>query len=225
MKKPLNTLIVEDHQLIIDSYKMALDSVSQENLKFNFKITITKNCEEANDEIEHALTFSKIDLVFLDISLPPSKKLNILCGDDLGLKIREYFPNAKIIVSTHLDDNYRLINILKTFKPNSLLLKNELDFHKLKEAIVNVLYDIPYYTHSILKLVREHVSNDYNLDQVDRHMLYHLSQGVKTKDLPLLVNLSLAGIERRKRRLNQIFNNEKKTNKILIKLAKDKGFI
>jgi len=225
VKKPLNTLIVEDHQLIIDSYKMALDSVSQENLKFNFKITITKNCEEANDEIEHALTFSKIDLVFLDISLPPSKKLNILCGDDLGLKIREYFPNAKIIVSTHLDDNYRLINILKTFKPNSLLLKNELDFHKLKEAIVNVLYDIPYYTHSILKLVREHVSNDYNLDQVDRHMLYHLSQGVKTKDLPLLVNLSLAGIERRKRRLNQIFNNEKKTNKILIKLAKDKGFI
>ncbi|WP_298341121.1 DNA-binding response regulator [uncultured Algibacter sp.] len=225
MNKPLNTLIVEDHQLIIDSYKMALDFVANKESGYNFKINVCKSCEEAYLEIEHAATFGTIDLVFLDISLPPAKKHNILSGDDIGIKIRSFFPKAKILVATHLSDNYRLINILKCLKPNCLLLKNELDFNKLTESITNALYGVPYYSHSVLKLVRQHISNDFNLDQIDRQMLYYLSQGNKTKDLPELVNLSLAGIERRKRKLNEIFNNEKKSDKVLIKIAKEKGFI
>ncbi|TBN04464.1 response regulator transcription factor [Hyunsoonleella flava] len=225
MNKPLNTLIVEDHQLIIDSYKMALDFVANRESDYSFKITISKSCEEAYLEIEHAANFGTVDLVFLDISLPPAKKYSILSGDDIGIKVRQLFPKAKILVITHLSDNYRLINILKCLKPNSLLLKNELDFNRLTESISNVLYGIPYYSHSVLKLVRQHISNDFNLDQIDRQVLYYLSQGNKTKDLPELVNLSLAGIERRKRKLNEIFNNDKKSDKVLIKIAKEKGFI
>ena len=56
-------------------------------------------------------------------------------------------------------------------------------------------------------------------------MLYLLSQGFKTKELTEVVHLSIAGIEKRKRRLNQIFNNDRNSDKILLKLAKEKGFI
>lgn len=225
MTEQLKTLIVEDHQLIVDSYITALEQISKNKPEISFNTIVAKDCDEANIEVEHAVAFGALDLVFLDISLKPSKDKKIISGDDIGIKIRKHFPDTKIIVSTHLYDNFRLINILESFNPNSLLLKNEVTFERLTESILNVIYDIPYYSHSILKLVRQLISNDYNLDQIDRKILYHLSLGTKTKDLPKIINLSLAGIERRKRRLNQIFNNEKKTDKALIKLAREKGFI
>lgn len=225
MIKTFHTLIIDDHQLIIDSYIRALEYVSSKISNVVFKINVAKNCDDANQEIEHAIDNGIIDLVFLDISLPPSKNGLLVSGDDLGLKLRHVFPKVKIIVSTHINNNFRLVNILKTVKPDSLLLKSELDFQSLTEGILNVINDVPFYSNPILKLVRQHISNDYNLDSIDRQMLYHLSIGAKTKELPEIVHLSLPGIERRKRRLNQIFNNEKKSDKSLLKLARDKGFL
>ncbi len=224
MIKSFHTLIIEDHQLIIDGYKRALKYVASKN-NVVFRTHVAKNCDEADKEIEHAMDTRIIDLVFLDISLPPSSNGKLLSGDDLGIKLRNLFPRVKIIVSTHLSNNYRLVNILKNIKPDSLLLKSELDFQNLTEGILNVVNGIPFYSKPVLKLVRQHVSNDFNLDNIDRQMLYHLSQGTKTKELPEVIHLSIAGIERRKRRLNQIFNNEKKTDKALITLAKEKGFL
>lgn len=221
----LNTLIIEDHQLIIDGYTRALNYVSEKNTNTNFNMRIAKNCDEANTEIEHAIDHDILDLVFLDISLPPSKNGELVSGDDIGIKLKQMFPKVKIIISTHLSNNYRLVNILKTIKPDSLLLKSELTFQTLTEGILNVINGVPYYSKPVLKLLRQHICNDFNLDNIDRQMLYHLSLGTKTKELPEIVHLSLAGIERRKRRLNQIFNNEKKSDKSLLKLAKDKGFL
>lgn len=225
MTTKLNTLIIEDHQLIIDAYTRVLEHVSSKNSNITFIINTAKNCDEANTEIDYALDSKILDLVFLDISLPPSKNGDFLSGDDLGLKLRHLFPKVKIIVSTHLNNNYRLVNILKNIKPEGLLLKSELNFQNLTEGILNVIYDIPFYSNPVLKLVRQHISNDFNLDNIDRQMLYYLSLGSKTMELPELVHLSLAGIERRKRRLNQIFNNEKKSDKNLLKLAKESGFL
>ncbi|AXP79988.1 hypothetical protein CJ739_895 [Mariniflexile rhizosphaerae] len=159
------------------------------------------------------------------MSLPASLDRKLFSGDDLGLKLRSLFPKVKIIVTTHLNNNYWLINILKMVKPDGLILKNELTFQSLTNGVLNVLNGIPFYSSPVLKLIRQHISNDFDLDDIDRKMLYHLSLGTKTKELPEVVDLSLSGIESRKRRLNQIFNNEKKTNKALLKLAKENGFL
>lgn len=225
MTNQLNTLIIEDHPFIVEGYKRVLENIALKNSNLDFKITTAKNCDEAIIEIEHAVKHHILDLVFLDISLPPSMDRKLLCGDDLGLKLRSFFPKVKIIIATHLDNNYRLINILKTLKPDGLLLKNELTFKSLTEGVLNVINDVPFYSKPVLKLVRQHISNDFNLDDIDRKILYHLSQGSKTKDLTEEVHLSLSGIESRKRRLNQIFNNDKKSDKALLKLAREKGFL
>jgi two-component system response regulator NreC len=225
MIKPLQTLIIEDHPFIVEGYIRVLEHITLNNSGLDFKIAVAKNCDEANTEIEHAIHHHIIDLVFLDISLPPSNDRQFLSGDDLGLKLRSLFPKVKIIIATHLDNNYRLVNILKTIKPDGLLLKNKLTFQSLTEGVLNVINGTPFYSNPILKLVRQHISNDFNLDDIDRKMLYHLSQGAKTKELTDVVHLSQSGIESRKRRLNQIFNNEKKTDKALLKLAKESGFL
>jgi DNA-binding NarL/FixJ family response regulator len=205
MTTPFQTLIIEDQQLIIDNYTRALESISSGNRDINFNIIASKNCDDANSKIEYAIKKTTIDLVLLDIGLPPSKDLKMVSGDDLGIKLRGLFPKVKIIVITHLNNNYRLINILKTVKPDSLLLKSELDFQNLTESILNVINHVPYYSNSILKLLRQHISNDYNLDNIDRQLLYQLSLGTKTKDLPNMIPLSLPAIEKRKRKLNILF--------------------
>lgn len=225
MSNPLHILIVEDHQLIIDSYVKALNHIEDNYPYLNFSTKIALCCDSANKKIEEAITGHIIDLVLLDISLPPSKSNSVISGDDLGIKLRQLFPKVKIIVYTNLTDNFRLVNILKNVKPNGLLLKNEIDFDDLTESILNVIYDVPHYSKPILKLVRQHISNDFNLDNVDRQILYYLSLGFKIKELAEVIPLSLAGIEKRRRRLHQIFNNDKKSNKVLLKLAKEKGFL
>ena len=225
MIKPLQTLIIEDHPFIVEGYIRVLEQMALKNSILNFKITVAKNCDEANAEIEFATHHHVIDLVFLDISLPPSNDREFLSGDDLGIKIKSLFPKVKIIIVTHLDNNYRLVNILKTIKPDGLLLKSELNSQSLSEGVLNIINGTPSYSNSILKLVRQHLSNDFNLDDIDRKMLYHLSQGTKTKELTEVVHLSQSGIESRKRRLNQIFNNDKRTDKALLRLAKESGFL
>lgn len=225
MTNQLNTLIIEDHPFIAEGYQRVLESIASESSYVEFKIRMANNCEEANAEIEYATNHYMLDLVFLDISLPPSLDRKIISGDDLGLKLRSVYPNVKLIVATHLNNNYRLVNILKTLNPDGLIIKSDMTFSTMKGCVLNIINDVPFYSSSAMKLVRQQVSNDFNLDDIDRKMLYHLSQGAKTKELTEVVHLSQSGIESRKRRLNQIFNNEKKSDKALLKLAREKGFI
>lgn len=225
MTTQLNTLIIEDHPFIVEGYIDILKWISSERSDVDFKIRTAHNCEQANLEIDYAVDHYILDLVFLDISLGASKDVNILSGDDLGLKLKDLFPNVKIIVLTHLSNKYRLMNILKTLNPIGLVIKSEMVSGTLKKGILSILKDVPFYSPEILKLLRQMASNDYEIDNIDRKILYYLSIGTKTKDLPKLVHLSQSGIERRKTRLKQVFNIEKKADKGLVKQAQEKGFL
>jgi hypothetical protein len=67
--------------------------------------------------------------------------------------------------------------------------------------------------------------NDLLLDKIDRRLLYELSIGTKTKDLPITLPLSIAGVEKRKRNLKNVFDVSGLEDKDLINKAKEKGFI
>jgi hypothetical protein len=56
-------------------------------------------------------------------------------------------------------------------------------------------------------------------------MLYELSLGTRMKDLPNIVPLSIAGIEKRKRILKEVFDVEDQGDKALIMKARELGFI
>lgn len=224
MDKTYHVLIIEDHIAIIESYERALSHLrSIKNLVF--KIDTATNCDSAISKVEHAAKIDPYDLIFLDISLPPSKDHKILSGEDLGLKIRQLNNNAKIIVSTHYNTNYRINNIFNSINPEGFLIKNEAGFNDFLVAIENVLNGIPYYTKTVLELFRKHFSSDLNLDEKDRRLLFEISKGTKTKDLPNLIHLSMGGVEQRKRKLKQIFNIVNEGDNTLINLAKKHGFI
>ncbi len=224
--KRYSVLIIDDHPLIIDSYKTALKIYSHQKESIAFSIQTAEDCDSGIKLInEFAKNEKKLSIVFLDVKLPPSRKGKILSGEDLGIRINNLLPGTKIIVCTTFNDNYRVHSILKSLNPDGFLIKNDITPKELVQSIDTVLNDPPYYSKSVIKLLRLQVVNNYSFDNIDRKILYELSIGTRMKDLPDVIPLSIAGIEKRKRHLKQIFNINSPNDKELLKIAKEKGFV
>jgi len=225
MRQKNKVLIIDDHPLICDSYRNALHQVMKENQEIQMQIDSAENCDSAKEKIMNSWTNDSWDLVFLDIRLPASKDRRILSGEDLGELIRENHPLAKIIVATTFNDNYRIQNIFKSLNPEGFLIKNDLDPKELVSAIIKIMQGGVHYSQTVSNLMRLKMHRNINIDKKDRQILFELSLGTKMKDLPNIVPLSIAGIEKRKRILKEIFDVEDQGDKALILKARELGFI
>jgi len=221
MVKRYKVLIVDDHPMIAENYEKAFIEVSSQDSEIDFNIIIAHSSDRAMEIIENEL----LDLVFLDIKLPPSLDGKILSGEDLGIKINKKHPNAKIIIATTFNDNFRINSIMKNINPDGFLIKNDINNKEIVTAIKRVITDPPYYSQTVNKFFRKQTTNNFSIDKTDRQLLYELSIGTKMKDLPNILPLSIAGIEKRKRHLKIIFEVEGQDDKALIMVAREKGFI
>ncbi len=226
MKKgKYKVLIVDDHPIICDSYKDAFIEVNKEFEELHIQVEVALDCESAREKIRNSWVEKGYDLVFLDIRLPASKDRKLVSGEDLGELIREVQPQAKIIVATTFNDTFRMQNIFKSLNPEGFLIKNDLDTKELTVAISHVIRGNPYYSSTVSALFRKQMSQPMNVDKIDRQMLYELSMGTRMKEMPQVVPLSMAGIEKRKRILKQKFDVEDQGDKALILKAREMGFI
>lgn len=221
MKKTIKTLIIEDHQLIIDSYKNAILSI-QDNYNINFIIEDAKNCNSALEKVQSQ---SYLDLIFLDIRLPHFNKGHIYSGEQLGVEIRKLHPKAKIIVCTGLTDNYRLNHILKTINPEGFMIKEDITLNDIINCVQSILNEGIFYSQKVLSLIRKKITHPHTLDDLDIRILHEISNGSKMKDLIDLIPLSKAGIEKRKRALKKILNHENDNDRGLVTAARKIGFI
>lgn len=221
-----HVLIIEDHPLITEAYKKAFSQVSSKNPKQHFVISTAVNCDEALVKINEATQHQELDIVFLDIKIPPSTtNESLLSGEDIGLKIMELLASSKIIVSTTFNDNYRINSIFKSLNPEGFLIKNDLNPKELVSAIESIIEGNPYYSKSVIELMRKLTSNDFLIDSLDRKLLYELSKGTKMSQLPNIIPLSISALEKRKRVLKEIFNLVDKDDRDLFRIAEEKGFI
>ena len=224
--KKYSVLIIDDHPLISEAYKTAFNFYANQNEEITFSIKTAEDCDNGFRLInDYAKKNIDLHIVFLDIKLPPSADGKIVSGEDLGLKINKLLPNTKVIVSTTFNDNYRIHSIFKSLNPDGFLIKNDITPQELIDTIDTVINDPPYYSKTVVKLLRKQVANDFILDNIDRKILYELSLGTRMKDLPSVLPLSIAGIEKRKRHLQEIFNIKGGGDKELLLVAKEKGFI
>ncbi|MCF6222304.1 MAG: response regulator [Flavobacteriaceae bacterium] len=218
-------LIIDDHPLISNAYESAFKHISTTDENYTFSIDIVDNCDNAVQKINIASKKEGIDIIFLDMRLPPSSDGKILSGEDLGILINELLPDSKIIVSTTFNDNFRVNSILKSVNPDGFLIKNDITPQELVTAIKTVISSPPYYSKSVLMSLRRQVSNDFSLDKIDRHLLFELSIGTKMTELPNILMMSLRGLHKRKEHLKEIFDITGREDRDLILIAKEKGFI
>lgn len=218
-QKEIKVLLVDDHHMILEGYRNVLSKSGID--KVVFMIDMADNCELAWEKIKN----ESYQLVFLDINFPVFTNSKILSGEDLGKKIKQEYPAIKIIILTRLEDPFRLHNILSNINPDGFLLKGETTSRELLRCLEKVIVSPPFYGTKISKLLHSGATSKISIDETDRHILYHLSLGTKTKDLPKLVNLSLRAVEDRKRKLKENFGVSGEGNKALLGRARESGYI
>lgn len=222
MPLKVNILIVDDHPFIIEAYKNAIKGYNSAD--YEFTITQANDCRSGYDNITSPQN-GEFNIAFFDISMPPYEEKNIHSGEDLAMLIKKQMPDCKIILLTMHTELLKISNIVKNINPNGLIIKNDLTFDELLTAFDKILHEENYYSQTVVKLISQIQYDSIDVDQFDKQILYHLSKGTKTKDIPSYVPLSLSAIEKRKLNLKETFNIKGGSDIDLIREAKSKGLL
>ena len=217
----MNILIVDDHPFIIQAYKNALDKYSLQG--YEFEVTQANNCKSGYENIVDSK--KPFDVAFFDISMPEYAEKGIYSGEDLATLMKKEMPGCKVILLTMHTELLKINNIIKNINPNGLIIKNDLTFDELIFAFDKIINNESYYSQTVIKLVGQAQYNNIELDAFDKQILFHLSKGVKTKDLPQYIPLSLSAIEKRKLNVSEILEVIGGSDIDLINEAKTKGVI
>ena len=216
-------LAVDDHEMTTLGYKYILEDSDFKD--FNVKVEIAKSFQTGKDKIEFSKRSIPYDIILLDIQLFSPESKDPRTGIDLGMIARKEVPNSKVVFMSSYSDNYRINNIFKTVNPDGYMVKSEIDEMSLKTMVETVMNKPPYYTASALAAIRRKMANDIVIDDQDQKILYHLSQGIHTRDIAPLIGSANTTVEARKRQLKALFDVKNSNDLALIKEAKNRGFL
>ncbi|PWK19000.1 response regulator [Xanthomarina spongicola] len=224
MQETIRILMTDDHPMIIEGYQNTLIATKKESQ--DLKIDIANSCDESIKYMNKAISLENpYDILFMDISLPPSTDGKFTSGEDLALYARKIMPKAKIVILTMFNESYRIHNIVKTINPEGFLIKSDLTSRELASAFQAVINNPPFYSGTVNSIIRKTISNDIVIDEVNRKILHLLSQGIKTKSLTDHIDLSMSAIEKRKRHLKELFMVNDSNDETLLNEARKKGFV
>lgn len=216
-----NILIVDDHPFIIQGYKNAITRYNPN--KYEFFISEAKDCESAYNVITDLDTVP-FDIAFLDISMPPYEEKGLYSGEDLAKLILDTMPNCKVILLTMFTEFLKIKTIINNINPHGLVIKNDLTFDELLFAFDKVIKNEQYYSQSVLKML-ESQEETIEIDLFDKQILFHLSKGTKTKDIPQYIPISLNAIEVRKSNLKVLLKVTEGSDIDLVREARNIGLL
>ena len=219
--RPVQILMIDDHPSQIEGYKVILEYNTQ-----GLKVQTTScfNAETAYNMITSSQPFA-FDLVFLDRSLPAYPDKNITTGEDLASVIKQYLPSAKIVVLTSHSETFLLYNIVKKIDPIGLLVKSDFSAEDLLAAFDIMLGGEHYHSQTVKQSIKEFLSKESYLDHYNRQIITLLAQGIKTKNMPEYLNMSLSAIEKRKSQVKDYLCIEKGGDEDIVREAKRLGFV
>lgn len=224
MTQKIKILMIDDHPIIIEGYQNTLQLTKKDSQELDIKIA--NNCDEAvsfmDKSVKNDLPF---DILFVDISLPPSSDGAMTSGEDLAIYARKVLPNAKIIILTMFNESYRIHNIIRNIDPEGFLIKSDLTSSELASAFQAVLNNPPFYSGTVNSHIRKAITSDIFIDEKNRKILHLLSQGVRTKNLASHLDISLSAVEKRKKQLKVLFAIEDGQDESLLQEARKKGFV
>lgn len=213
-------LIIEDHHLMVEGYKNMF-SLSDENV---WEITSVRNCEEAF-KLLTKVSKSKYDFVFLDWNLPAFEEKKLQNGGDLISLIESHSSDSKLVVFTSHTDAITLYQIIQKARPNALLCKIDFMLEDFPILYAKLIKGEIYYSRTVQEQLKQITSRTTYLDNYNRQIILLLSKGVKTKNMPLYLPLSISAIDKRKAQIKDYFLLEKGNDEDIIREAKRNNLI
>lgn len=221
-KTDLHILMIDDHPSMIEGYKSIL---SFNDLGLRIITTPAYNCESAYNIIDKTSVNEAFDFAFVDLSLPPYLEKKIKGGEDLALLIKNKFPDCKIVILTSHAEAFILDTIQKNIAPNGLLVKSDFTADEFLLAFEKIYNNHFYTSRTVVENIAELHEKSAFLDENNRKLITLLAEGVKTKNLPQRMNLSISAIDKRKAQIKYFFKIEKGSDEDIIREAKKHGLI
>ena len=220
----LNILIVDDHPLLIDAY-INLISCTVDKYKLNF--LKSTNAKDAYNIIKlNHIENNNIDLAIFDISIPEYKEKYIYDGSDLAIKFQNKFPSSKIIIITMHDEGCLLSKIFNKIEPDGFLNKSDINFDTFSVTISKILENEVIISKTIIEALKKFNELKYKFDDIDYEIIRLLEKGIKTKNLPPIIGLTLSAIEKRKKNIRfHLLNGKNGKDLDIVKKAKSLKFI
>lgn len=214
--------MIDDHPSMIEGYKSIL---SFNDLGLRIITTPAYNCESAYNIIDKTSVNEAFDFAFVDLSLPPYLEKKIKGGEDLALLIKNKFPDCKIVILTSHAEAFILDAIQKNIAPNGLLVKSDFTADEFLLAFEKIYNNHFYTSRTVVENIAELHEKSAFLDENNRKLITLLAEGVKTKNLPQRMNLSISAIDKRKAQIKYFFKIEKGSDEDIIREAKKHGLI
>ncbi|NLZ92835.1 MAG: response regulator transcription factor [Firmicutes bacterium] len=199
MHKQINILLVDDHPIVRKGLRMLIDT------QINMKVI-----GEAGS-VDEAFTIAREklpELIILDLTLPGQN------GIELLKKIREQFPQVKILILTiHDDEDY--IRKALTAGANGYLLKKAADdelIMGIKAVMRGEMIVDPLLTKKILQryiLPREQKQKQEEKDLLSKRqkeILILVAQGYTDKQIAEMIHVSVKTVESHKARIKEKLN-------------------
>lgn len=217
-------VVVFDKQPVISNkvIQMILTDVSEMFSSFKFNIECFNSFYLIKKALVKKTCDGKLMLAILDVQLKGEQNKT---GIDLAKIIRNLKLNSKIIFHTSIDNRFQVLNIFENIKPEGYLVKSEIDYNQLKEAIFKTLSGETYYSDSVKLHLREAKLRKNDFDHLDYQILFELSKGVKTNKLPSILKTSLSTIESRKRKIAFVLGLNKVSSERLVEIAKKRKLV
>src|SRR5690606_2766046 len=122
-------------------------------------------------------------------------------------------------------ETFILYSIIKDVRPDGLLVKSDMSADEFLDAFENIFNGQTIYSSTVHRCIKDISRRDTYLDSYNRQIISLLASGIKTKNLPNYMNLSISAIDKRKAQIKTYFDIEKGNDEDIIREARNCGFI
>ncbi|OYU83644.1 MAG: response regulator [Flavobacterium sp. BFFFF2] len=216
----LSFLLVDDHPFILEAYKNGIVSFCENSPVFYEAF----DCRSGYELIQEV--GNKIDIAFLDISMPHFFEKNIKSGLDLALLIREKFPRVKIVILSMHSENMHIEEIMDQIAPEGMIIKNDLNFPDLIYMLERIVADDTFLSETIVKMIQDERYRYMGINKMDKIILKLLSQGETVKNIASDLKLNTTILQKRLHSLAYIMEVPEQSDlALLAKYAQEKHII
>gem|GEM_PF-2974120 len=218
MRKSYHILYINVPWHVMETFERVIREVEREK-EIQFRVSKAYTLEQALSFVDDG----SIDLVFLDVYIFPATDWEGLSRNTLVKKLHELPPRIGVIIFSSYTDHFHIRYMFKNLHPMGFVIKKEMCYKEMAIALYRLIDNTPYYSKTVVRYLTEQGANTYLLDEENHLLLYLLSRFYTMKMITKKMTLSLSALEKRKRRLKDLFGVEKSSE--LIKRAKEEGFI
>lgn len=216
----MKVLFVEDHPAMVEGYKSIF---SKTQIGEDWQFDHAYSLQAAHQRIMQP--GRAYDLICLDIEMSAFKEENLYSGHDLANLIRKQIQGVKLVIITSHMESSIVYPLIKSIKPEGYILKSDVYPSQIVVAIDSIMNGHVFYSDSIRVILASFTKQTHFLDANNRQIILLLNQGIKTKNIPQHMNLSLSAVDKRKSLIKEYFGIQKGTDEDILREARKSGFI